>query len=297
MSLPSSSGNGYVTARVLESIRLSPSFIRVEFLAEGPGAISSSGVPDEIVHLYFPEDGEESPPQMTVKDGVLAHHEPEAARESRNYTVRRWVDDRITIDFVDHGDGLAASWARNARPGQLLGMWGTRAWYSPPADTDWTLLVADLPGIPALLRTLEELPSSADVHAIAEIADPADALDHSGPAAASIDWRVGGNGRAASRLVDAVAAYEPPAGNGYVWFAGEASIGRALRKHFRNELGLPAHRLAIIGYWRDDKDGWLRRYEPQSEALLADYERAAASARTEAEAEIYWDEILERAGL
>lgn len=297
MSAPSPSGNGYITARVLEAVRLSPSFVRVEFLAEESGAISSSGVPDEIVHLYFPEPGEESPPRMTMENGVLAHHDPDAVRESRNYTVRRWVDDHITIDFVDHGNGLAASWARAARPGQLLGMWGTRAWYSPPADTDWMLLVADLPGIPALLRILEELPASTNVHAIAEIADPDDALEHSGLSPAAIDWRVGGNGRAASRLVDAVSAFEPPAGNGYIWFAGEASIGRALRKHFRNEHGLPAHRLALIGYWRDDKDGWLRRYEPQSEALLADYERVAASAHTEAEAEIYWDEILERAGL
>lgn len=295
MSGLSNGENAYVLARVVGSIRLSPSFIRVEFRVEGSGALSSSGLPDEVVHLYFPADGEESPPLMTMKDGVLAHHEPGSERESRNYTVRRWDGDRITIDFVDHGDGLAASWARNATPGQTLGMWGTRAWYSPPTDTDWMLLVADLPGVPALLRILEELPPEMPVHAIAEVSHADDVLAHSG--AASIDWRIGGNGHRASQLADAALACEIPAGNGYIWFAGEASIGRALRKHFRNEHGMPANRLALIGYWRDDKDGWVRRYMPQSEALIADYQRVAANAHTEAEAEIYWDEILERAGL
>ena len=288
---------GYVLARVVDTLRLSPSFIRVELRAEGPGSISSSGIPDEIVHLHFPAVGEVSPPLMTVVDGVLAHHEPGAARESRNYTVRRWDGDLITIDFVDHGDGLAASWARTARSGQTIGVWGTRAWYSPPPETDWMLLVADLPGIPALLRILEERPADVRVHAIAEVAHPDDILEHAEDAAVTIDWIVAGNGRSASLMAESAISYEPPPGDGYVWFAGEASVGRSLRKHFRGQQQMDAHRLALVGYWRDDKERWLTRYHAQSDALLADYERATTGARTEAEAEIYWDEILERAGL
>lgn len=294
---PASATTGYALARVIDRMRLSPSFIRVGFRIEGPTALSSSGVPDEIVHLYFPADGESAPPLMTVRDGILAHHEPGTARESRNYTVRRWDGDRLTIDFVDHGDGLAASWARNARREDVLGVWGTRSWYSPPADTDWMLLIADLPGIPAMLRVLETLPGGTTAHAIAEVAHTDDILPHASTAAVDIQWHIGGNGRTPSRLTDAVAAYEIPPGNGYVWFAGEASVGRALRKHFRDVQRMPAHRLALVGYWREDKERWLARYHQQEDSLLASYERAAVVADTEAEAEIYWDEILERAGL
>lgn len=286
---------GYTTVRVCEVLRLSPSLIRVIFEDVDSTGLASSGVPDEIVHLYFPALGEAAPPAMTVVDGVLGHHGDDEGRECRNYTVRRWQEDRIFIDFVDHGAGVASSWARAAVPGQLLGMWGTRAWYAPPADTEWMLLVADLPGIPALLRLLEQLPVGKRAHAIAEVTHADDILTVESRADVTIDWRIGGNGHAPSALADAVSAYELPEGPGYVWFAGEASVGRALRKHLRGRM--PSNRLALIGYWRDDKEAWLDRYERVSESLLTDYERVAATGISEAEAELRWDELLEEAGL
>lgn len=88
--------------------------------------------------------------------------------------------------------------------------------------------------------------------------------------------------RAPSVLATAVDETELPDGDGYVWFAGEASVGRALRKRLRGLL--PANRLALIGYWRDDKEAWLDRYEQQSAHLIAAYERVAATGMTEAEA-------------
>ncbi len=48
---------------------------------------------------------------------------------------------------------------------------------------------------------------------------------------------------------------------------------------------------------RRRREAWLESYRPRTQQLLAAYERAAGSAQSEAEAEIYWDEILERAGL
>lgn len=222
------STTGYLTARVLEAARLSPSFLRVVLADTGGGRPATSGVPDEIVHLYFPAPGESAPPPMTEVDGVLAHHDPDDARVARNYTVRRWEQGRITIDFVDHGTGTAVEWARSARPGMQLGVWGTRAWYQPPADTRWMLLVADLTGVPAMLRILEQLPPGVEARAIAEVAHPADRLPTDGPH--DVDWRIAGNGRAPSVLPTAVAEWDAPDGPGYVWFAGEASAGRAIRK-------------------------------------------------------------------
>ncbi|WP_415972317.1 siderophore-interacting protein [Rhodococcus sp. 077-4] len=286
----------YLTARVLESIRLSPSLIRVVFDSSGTHGFESSGVPDEIVHLYFPANGESAPPEMTRRNGVLAHHDG-VARECRNYTVRRWESGRIWIDFVDHVGGIAAEWARTAQPGQALGMWGTRSWYQPPDSTDWMLFVADLPGLPALCRALEQLPAGVRAHAIAEVAHADDVLDVRSDTSITVEWRVAGNGRAPSELSDAVRAYEIPEGNGYVWFGGEASAGRAVRKYMRGELRFPADRLAIVGYWRDDKEVWLERYERVADSLIDDYERIAATGVGDAEAEIAWDEILERAGL
>lgn len=39
---------------------------------------------------------------------------------------------------------------------------------------------------------------------------------------------------------------EPPR----VWAAGEAFAMRAIRRHLRDELGLPRERYRVVGYWR-----------------------------------------------
>ncbi|WP_052049520.1 siderophore-interacting protein [Rhodococcoides fascians] len=134
-------------------------------------------------------------------------------------------------------------------------------------------------------------------HAIVEVAHDDDVLDVRLAASVTMDWRVAGNGRAPSELPDAVRAYEIPAGTGYVWFGGEAAAARAVRNYLRGDIGIPAKRLAIVGYWRDDKEAWLERYERVADSLIDDYDRIAATGIGEAEAELHWDEILERAGL
>ena len=106
-----------------------------------------------------------------------------------------------------------------------------------------------------------------------------------------------GNGRGASQLADAVRSYPLPSSRGYAWFAGEAAVGREIRKHLRNECGITVDRLSIIGYWRDDKERWLQRYAPLSEQLLGAYDELIATGVDETTAEIRWDEMLEEAGL
>lgn len=294
MTTPASA---YVTARVAEVSRLSSSFIRVVFDNPDPVGFVSSDVPDEIVHLYFPADEEVAPPEMAWIDGVLAHHREADVRECRNYTVRHWGADTLTIDFVDHGGGVAAAWARSARPGDQLGMWGTRSWYRPPVDTAWMLLVADLPGIPALLRIVEQLPPGQHAHIIAEVAHSDDVVDINVRPEVTVDWLLGGNTVGASSIAERAATWAVPHGPGYVWFAGEASTGRALRKHFRGHHHIPANRLALVGYWRANKSDWVSRYEHKEAELLTEYAKINSTNISDAEAEVYWDEILEREGL
>ncbi|KJC63039.1 siderophore-interacting protein [Agreia bicolorata] len=288
---------GYFRARVAGVEQISPSLIRVHFDGPGLAGFPSTGVPDESIRLYFPRDGEVEPPPMTVRDGVLGHHDDDDARECRTYTVRHWQQERLSIDFVTHGDGVASLWAAAARVGDMLGIWGVRSWYAPPADTAWQLLVADLPGLPALMRALERLEEGERAHAIVEVAHADDRVDVVTKGDVTIDWRVAGNGRASSELADAVRAYALPDGPGYAWFAGEAAAGREIRKHLRNTCAMPVGRMSIIGYWRADKEQWLERYAPLEDRLLVEYDELVSSGVDETAAEIHWDEMLERAGL
>ena len=47
-------------------------------------------------------------------------------------------------------------------------------WYDPPADCDWQLLVADMTGLPALGRIVENLPAGSRAYVIVETIDAAD---------------------------------------------------------------------------------------------------------------------------
>jgi NADPH-dependent ferric siderophore reductase len=40
-----------------------------------------------------------------------------------------------------------------------------------------------------------------------------------------------------------------PAGNGYIYIAGEAKMVSQSRKHFRDALGFDKSRIEAIGYW------------------------------------------------
>ena len=80
----------------------------------------------------------------------------------------------VVLDIVPHAGGVAGPWAMTVQPGQVVYLTDARGWYAPPADLAWQLLVADLTGVPALGRIVEELPASARAYVIVEVPDPAD---------------------------------------------------------------------------------------------------------------------------
>ena len=57
---------------------------------------------------------------------------------------------------MPHAGGVAGPWARTAQPGQVVYLTDARGWYAPPDDSAWQLLIADLTGLPALERIVEE---------------------------------------------------------------------------------------------------------------------------------------------
>lgn len=291
---------GFHYADVVAVEQLTVHMVRVTFGGEHVAGYRTLGAPDECVGVYFPREGESAPPPMTEVDGLWWFHGLENAPEGRNYTIRRVDPDRgqLTIDFFAHEGGVAATWAQQAAPGQTVLFTRPRSWYSPPADVDWLLLVADMTGVPALGRLVEQLPAGTRAHAIAEVLERGDIQTFETAADVTFDWRIGsGNGDSASVLDDAVLAYPLPEGRGYVWFAAEASSSRRVRKYFRKDLGYDNKYFDIIGYWRADSEKWLEKYKQYQEEALAVYNGVIESGRTEQEASEAFDALLERVGL
>lgn len=291
---------GFYFAEVVSVEQLTTHMVRVRFGGEDVAAYRTIAVPDECVGVYFPRDGEVTPPPMTEVDGQWWFHGLDDAPEGRNYTVRRLDAEKgeLVIDFVAHEGGVAATWALKAAPGQTVLFTRPRSWYSVPSDVSWQLLVADMTGLPALGRIIEELPAGATAHAIVEVLERGDIQTFETAATVTYDWRIGsGNGDSASVLDDAVLAFEHPEGQGYFWFAGEAASSRRVRKYFRKEKGFEIAYFDIIGYWRANSEQWLEKYKQYQEEALALYNSVIESGRSEQEASEEFDAMLERVGL
>jgi NADPH-dependent ferric siderophore reductase len=290
----------YFRADVRDVVALTPNMIRIVFGGEDLRRFVSSGDPDERLVVVLPRAGErEAPVPIRQDDGTLdypAEDEP----EMRSYTVRR-VDaatGELVIDFVRHEGGVAATWAIQARVGDVVYLSPASGWYRPPADTTWQLLMADMTALPALGRILEELPAQQRAVVLAEVTEPSDSQRIETSADTTVSWLPGsGNGHAPSRLLQALQEIELPEGPGYLWFAGEAAESRAVRKYVRRELGWPTERFTIIGYWRVEKERWMARYEEVGESLEKVYESAVASGLSEGDALEIYEEALEKAGL
>ncbi|MDZ7929695.1 MAG: siderophore-interacting protein [Rhodococcus sp. (in: high G+C Gram-positive bacteria)] len=286
-------------ATVAATWDLSPRMRRVRMRLSDPERVVLPGSADEAYGLYFPNPGEPSNP-MELRNGIWDFYDIEPAPSSRNYSVR--AHDRVTstidIDFVNHHRGVATTWAQNASVGDRIVVSHPRSWYQPEEGSDWQMLVADLAGLPAMARIIEELDPATPAVAIVEVSDVADLEYLPIRDNVTVIPTVGtGNGHGPSALPDLVAAQPIPSGRGYCWFAAEAVPSRAVRKYFRREHGWPADQFDIIGYWRFDSEVWDAKFEKVSDALVAVYAQALAAGKGDKIASEEFDEALERAGL
>ncbi|MFY4719789.1 siderophore-interacting protein [Streptomyces sp. LaBMicrA B280] len=219
----------------------------------GPGTEGfEAHSPIDHVKLLFPEpDGSLRLPEP---DGDLLKW-PRPAPTSREYTVRRYDPEagEIDIDIAPHEGGLASDWAQRVRPGAVLHVAGPPGGLIVPPVYDRYLLVGDITALPAIARWLEELPRDAKGWAFIEVADAAEQIELSAPAAVEVRWlhrgdRPAGTGDALERAVTAV-----PVAEGerlYAWIAGEAGQIKPLRRWVRDELHLDRGDYEITGYWK-----------------------------------------------
>lgn len=235
-------------AVVADTETLTPGMIRIVLQV---GEYPTTGVGDEYVRVFFPAEGRTEPVLPKPSEKGWAFDDGDEPSPMRTYTIRA-VDPgagTVTVDFVVHDGGVAAVWAMDAKPGDVVGITSPTGLYDPPADAVWQLLFTDAPGLPAAARIVEQNPPGLRTKVIAEIPGTTYTYPIPAPPDVEVAWIHGGNGHDGSRL-DAVVRQTPfPDGNGYIWFAGEAAVMRSVRKYLRHELGLPGTAYKTIGYW------------------------------------------------
>lgn len=174
------------------------------------------------------------------------------AQQMRDYTPRHYdpVANELTLEFVLHGDGPAATWAQQAEVGQQAFIGGPRGSSIIPMDFAWHLLVGDATALPAIARRLEELPAGAHAIAIVAVPHEDDRRTLKSKADVSVQWVADD-----AALVAAVRALALPPGEGYAWCAGETSTSAALRAVLVEEKGHDRYAITASAYWREGDSG------------------------------------------
>ena len=194
------------------------------------------------------------------QDVVLMLPDADGALGRRHYTVRRYdpASRRIDFDVVMHGDSTPATrWALGSLPGDEVLAFGPRGRNSLQEGADWRLFVGDETAIPGIFGMIETLPSGAKARAIIEIQSDDDQQTVESAGEVEIQWLTRNGAHAvpsSERLIQAVAAFEPPAGVGHIYLLGETSTVRAQRQDLVRR-GFPKDRIFAEGYWRPDRIG------------------------------------------
>ena len=245
------------TLEVLRVERLTAHMQRVVFGgAELHGFVSAA--PDDHVKLFFPNRAGEIVPPVMGPNGP-AYPPGREYSPMRDYTPRRYDDKlaELTIDFVLHGEGPAASWAAQATPGQRIGAGGPRGSNLIADDFDTYVLVGDETALPAIGRRLEEMPEGTRVEVLAEIPHADDRQPLPSRAHASVRW-LERNGTAADQselLEQALRELPTPAGDTFYWIATESRRTRNMRLWLSEERGVPKDWMKAKGYWKAGDDG------------------------------------------
>ena len=239
--------------QVREVSRLTPKMVRIVVGGEALAGFVSAAH-DDHVKLFFPQPGQDKPvlPTPTPNGPVYPEGAPRPA--ARDYTPRRYdaAANTLTLDFVLHGEGPAATWAAQAQPGQFLGVGGPRGSFIVPDDFDWYLLAGDETAVPAIGRRLEELPAGTRVIVVVEVADAAEEQKLDTRARLKTHWlhRTGAAAGNHLLLQRALTELALPPGEGYSWVAAEASAAKALRRYLVDQRGLAKDRVKAAAYWK-----------------------------------------------
>ncbi len=172
---------------------------------------------------------------------------------ARTYTPRHFdpVRRELVIDFVRHGEGVAAQWAEQARIGSTLLIAGPGGGQVFPQELRHLLLLVDESALPAAGTILDHLPAHCFVTLYAEVSDAADQINLSERPSTDVRWlhRLPSRAAPGSLLLQTASSLSLPEG-AMCWVACEATAMREIRRVLLNERGLERTLLVTRGYWK-----------------------------------------------
>ncbi|WP_075292432.1 DUF2218 domain-containing protein [Pararhizobium arenae] len=210
---------------------------------------------DMHVRLLVPPKGRPPVWPGFREDGRIAWPESEDELVVRVYTIRA-VDaarKEVWIDFLQHpAPGVStpgADFARDAQPGDVVGLIGPGAGHLPSARS--ILLIGDESALPAIARIAAEVPAGTHMQALIEVQDAAEEQALASNGTLDVRWLhrssypQGGSAvlvEAAKKAIDAMAE------GTFVWAACEKEDIRAIRSHLK-ERRHDRKNMYVAWYW------------------------------------------------
>lgn len=229
-------------ARIAANERLSPSFQRIR-LAGDLGRFATGGL---HFRLNFGPDGAGWPVADATgtaiwPGGIERWHRPV-------YTVRaidpghRWID----VDIFLHDGGRVSDWVARVPPGTEVALTGPSG--RPLHAAGWTAYLGDETALPVIARAVQLLPADARGAVRLFTADARDRQPLGAPAGVDVQWLV--HGRDGS-LLDALKALRAPAGDRFIFLAGERQIAAAAREYLA-AAGFQRGEFSAVAYWAEE---------------------------------------------
>ncbi len=220
--------------------RITPHVVRVTFQG------------DELADFGPPRPGGHVKLLFVPKGQSWDRFDPEQPRPtSRTYTPRFYNREArsLGVEFVLHGDGLAANWVQSAKVGDSIYIGGPGGGYDVPVDASEMIVVADDTAIPGAGTVIEAAPKGCKVTAICEVLDAGEERAISPTIAVSPRW-LHRDRSTAGRLLEQEVSGLSAAPSALWWIACEANAMRRIRVHLLKDRKVdPAH-IHTRGYWR-----------------------------------------------
>jgi len=227
---------------------LAPHMRRISLKGEDLGRFDTEE--DLHVRLFFPPPGQEPLWPVRGADGLVQSVPEERKPAVRKYTIRRINAGAGTldIDFVIHEvAGPGSDWAKGAAPGMRIGMAGPGGRSAKQAD--WMLLAGDETALPAIARILERLPATAKGTVVLVADAPKEAIALQYPPGFEIRW-VHHQPGLADFVATVVAVDIPQDCTRFCWAGAELKYIQAIRRHWRDTIGLSSNEQLAVAYWR-----------------------------------------------
>ncbi|UFU07356.1 siderophore-interacting protein [Ruania halotolerans] len=249
--------SGLVSVEVLRRERITPHMTRVTFGGPALAQFTYRGFDQwfRLAIAVHDDDRFDNLPRTFGIGGYLKYLTlPKGTRPViRSYTVREFRAETLEmdVDFLVHGDnGIAGPWAAQVEPGTTAAFIDQGCGWKP-VPAEWTLLVADESGLPAIAAILRDMPRDARGHALIELYDCADQQVLEAPDGMQVHWLERAPGTdPGTTLLPVLAGLDFLPGDVYAFAVGESAVATGARRHLVRERGIPKQNVTFAGYWK-----------------------------------------------